>query len=385
MNPTPPPDFAAAATPASATMRGVVVCGWLLAAWAVGNGLLEPMPVIKALPTAVGNTAEIGSAAWLAAISPASGPAEGPSKGEGESHKSANGKELGDPDKVPTVMIGGLKVVTYKTQTKEAERALLPADLRDNASKDELNRRFHFTPYAHDPSRGPSDAPLTLVAFNDLACNQCAKDVKVADTVYASDTGGVREIEVHLPLSRYSDTNLLAFYGKVAQYGGKYWEYRQKILAEATESDPKVAAGAAATSATTPPAAPAAGVAAPTTGGDKAAAGSDDSTRAFNALVASGVDQSQVRDWLTREARRFYREIDADATLGKALGLDNPPHFYLNGIHMGDAGLPRDRLLAVATWLKQRQHYRLDNEPMARLSPGLNGLEPGAGPSPTQP
>lgn len=271
--------------------------------------------------------------AGMALIEPASGGEPPPDKG----HTTANGKNLSakdGEDDLPKVSIGSMTVTTYKTQAARVTKALLPKGLRDPGIQDELGRRFRFTPYAHNPVRGPMDAELTLVDFNDLACVQCRQDVKTADKVVADNPDRVRQVELHLPLTRYSDTNLLAFYGKVAQRGGRYWEYRKTIMDQPSES----------------------------------AATGDQAKNAFDALLASGVDQAEARRWLTREARRFYRELDADAALGKALGLDNPPHFYLNGIHVGDGGIPRAKVADVAQWLLQRQTYKLESHPV-RLAP----------------
>lgn len=282
----------------------------------------------------------VGAAGWwsltaTAAPSPAAGPTEKAAHGTDDGPEavktSHSGKQLNAKWEMPKVSIGTLTVETFASQVMTADKAIMPASLRDPASQAELGRRFKFTPYAHNPTRGPLDPVVTLVEFNDLACGQCRAAVSASDAGYFKDSGWVRQVSIHLPLTRYSDTNVMAFYGKVAQRAGKYWEYRQKLLEV----------------------------------GEKAGA-----EEAFAALRSIGIEEAQTRRWLVREARRFYRELDADASLGRALGLDNPPHFYVNGIHVGERGIARDKASDVVGWLIARHRYKLDQPPLRGLPSG---------------
>jgi protein-disulfide isomerase len=280
----------------------------------------------------------LGESAWedrqvamLAGIEPAEGGAAAGSRpdrgsaeeareGEAKPSKAFNGKVLSAPPGMPSITIGGLKVETSADLKQEAEAAFTPVSLRQGAVAELLARRFHFTPYAHDATRGPADAPVTLVEFSDLSCLQCMDDLKAADLAYSANAAQTREIQVYLPVERLNPVNLAAFYGKVAQNGGKFWEFRQALF-DLKEPSPEAY---------------------------------------FQALVQAGVAGSDARRWLTTEARRFYRELDADAQLAHAMGLSRPPHYFVNGIHVGDGGIPRDRLADVLTYELNYQHYHLD-------------------------
>ena len=49
------------------------------------------------------------------------------------------------------------------------------------------------------------------------------------------------------------------------------------------------------------------------------------------------------------------------AQLSRALGLDKPPHFFVNGIHVGDGGIARDLLPNVLSDESNYTHYQLDS------------------------
>jgi protein-disulfide isomerase len=240
---------------------------------------------------------------------------------EDETKKSFTGKVLSAEQAMPSISLGILKVETRKDLKSDAEAAFTPASLRKPETEELLKRRFHFTPYAHDAWRGNGNAPITLVEFSDLSCVACMDDLKKADELYESNKNTLRYIQVYLPVDNAHQTNLAAFYGKVAQRGGKFWEFRQALF-DVKESSPEAY---------------------------------------FNALVSAGVSAADARRWLATEARRFYRELDADAQLARALGLDKPPHFFIDGIHVGDGGIPRAQLADVLTYEFNYTHYQLDS------------------------
>ena len=244
-------------------------------------------------------------------------------EGEGghEPKKSFTGKTLSAEPGTPSITIGMLKVETRKDLKAEAELAFTPPELRAPETTELLKRRFRFTPYAHDVTRGPANAPMTIVEFSDLSCVQCMADLKKAEGIYAQYQGRVRYVQVYLPVEAQRQTNLAAFYGKVAQRGGKYWEFRQALF-DVKEPSPEAY---------------------------------------FDALVKVGVSATDARRWITTDSRRFYRELDADAQLSRALGLDKPPHFFVNGIHVGDGGIARDLLPNVLSYESNYTHYQLDS------------------------
>lgn len=292
-----------------------VLCGfWGGTAWR--NAMAEKTPPAATL-------AALDAAHAL--IEPAEGApaAEGEAKPEGEaegsSHKpepkkAANGKVVsGEPD-LPSVTIGGQTIITRRMQFDQELATATPPSLQNPDDTDALRHRLRITPYSHNPTIGPQDAAVTILEMTDLSCVPCAKAMAMVDKMMDANPGKVRVINLHNPLNQFNDVNLPAFYGKVAQRGGLFWQYRKALE----------------------------GLANPT----------PDSY--FETLVSVGMDRLQARRLLTTEARRFYRELDADATLCKQIGVGNPPHLYANGIHLGDNGINIDKLPDVMAYELKR-------------------------------
>jgi protein-disulfide isomerase len=291
-----------------------------LAAIEPAEGPTEAAPEISAT-TPVSGSATVSASGQVSGSTAVSGTVGNGAPEEDETKKSFTGKVLSAEQAMPSISLGILKVETRKDLKTDAEAAFTPASLRKAETEELLKRRFHFTPYAHDAWRGNGNAPITLVEFSDLSCVACMDDLQKADELYDSNKDNLRYIQVYLPVDSSHQTNLAAFYGKVAQRGGKFWEFR-KALFNVKESSPEAY---------------------------------------FDALVSAGVSATDARRWLATEARRFYRELDADAQLARALGLDKPPHFFIDGIHVGDGGIPRAQLADVLTYEFNYTHYQLDS------------------------
>jgi hypothetical protein len=64
------------------------------------------------------------------------------------------------------------------------------------------------------------------------------------------------------------------------------------------------------------------------------------------------------------EARRFYRELDGDTQQARALGMGNTPGVLVNGIRLGDHGLPLTLLPDVLTYVRNRIHAGMAEPPL---------------------
>lgn len=266
--------------------------------------------------------------AVLAAIAPAAGD-EGhgePAEGEGGEHaakKSHTGKDLTGKPSIPTVMIGGQAVVTSKDQRAKDVSASTPPGLKGPATTAMLEQRARIKTYAHSPVSGPSNARINVVLFEDLSCNQCMPFVAKIDTAlqaYASDT---RVTFVNAPTLKFQDTNQPAFFGKIAAKMGAFWTYRAKLIAN-------------------PPA---------------------DDAALFNELIDSGVKLADARSMMLADARRFYRELDGDALLAESFRVNKPPVVYVNGIRLGEGGLPLESLDNVLSYVHKRIELKLGEPP----------------------
>jgi hypothetical protein len=272
----------------------------------------------------------------LAAIEPASGggedasadtPLEGeaPKEGEattegaedahGEKPKTSHtGKVLSAEPTFPDVRIGATPVITNRMQFEQELATATPDSLREGDEPRILRQRTKLITYAHNPSLGPADARLTMVEFTDMACQPCMKTLEAVDKLMAENPKDIRLLNVHTPLNRFNPVNLPAFYGKVAQRGGVFWPYR-KELETLTDGTPE---------------------------------------KYFDALMKVGMNRTQARRLMQTEARRFYRELDADAVLTKQMGLITPPHVYVNGIHLGENFIKLEKLPDVVAYELKR-------------------------------
>lgn len=239
--------------------------------------------------------------------------AEGAADGEAEKPKKKSSKKEPEPA-FPTVTIGGKMVVTHAMQVADDVSASTPAGLRAKGMDQVLANRANIVPYAHNPMRGALDAPVQVVLFEDLSCVPCMASLGKIDAALADYASKTLVVYVHTPSKSYQDTNLPAFYGKVAQRFGKFWDYRAALIG-ANSADDKVI---------------------------------------FDLLLKTGVKEREVRTLVMNDSRRFYRELDADVTLARNFAVGKPPVVFVNGIRLGSGGLPLERLGDVLSYVTER-------------------------------
>ena len=269
--------------------------------------------------------AEIASEPFFANIEPAAGHGE-EAKEEGGGHeaptahgktegaKSFAGKTVGAPPPLPTVTIGGHAIITNAQRIAHDVADTTPDGLKSAILKDLLGRRFSVTPYAHSPQKGNPNASIKVIEFVDLSCGQCLPELAKIDAVLATVSESVMVTHIHAPTARFQDTNLPAFYGKIANKAGAFWVYRDNLIKDLPS----------------------------------------DTNAIFDELVKSGMSIPEARTAMLTEARRFYRELDADALLARTFGVGKPPVLFVNGIRVGENGLPLDKLVDVLNYVNAR-------------------------------
>lgn len=261
--------------------------------------------------------------------------------GSTEGVKSFSGKEIGAPPPLPSVTIGGKVVETKASALAKLHLATTPLALQNPNYKFVLDRRIALTPYAHNPQQGKEQAATVLslklipkiqvIELTDLACTSCLSELAKLEPVLQDFSSSVVRTHIQVAKGVQQDTNLPAFYGKVAARSGTFWAYRQALLTLAgTQAAPDPAA-------TIPPDA------------------------ALNALLATGLKERAVRQIMLSDARRFYRELDADQLLARHFALSMPPELLVNGIHLGGStGLPLTLLRDVLTYVQNRLNAQLE-------------------------
>ncbi|MGE0870020.1 MAG: sigma-70 family RNA polymerase sigma factor [Kofleriaceae bacterium] len=85
------------------------------------------------------------------------------------------------------------------------------------------------------PSRGPENAPVTIVAFTDMLCPFCAKSLGALDQLMDDYPGKLRIIVKQMPVHKKQKADVLgeALYAAEAQ--GKFWELHDLMLANQHE------------------------------------------------------------------------------------------------------------------------------------------------------
>jgi protein-disulfide isomerase len=81
------------------------------------------------------------------------------------------------------------------------------------------------------PSKGPEDAPVTIVAFNDFECPYCAKAATTVDGVLQRNAGKVRLVFRHFPLDFHAQAAKAAEAAMCAADQGKFWQLHDSLFA----------------------------------------------------------------------------------------------------------------------------------------------------------
>ena len=177
----------------------------------------------------------------------------------------------------------------------------LPPALSSEMIKSAMASRKAIPIYTHNPILGPETAAVTIIEMTDLSCRTCMATVQKITALRDAFGDDVRIVHKHLPSDLYTPTNTAAFYAKLAQKHGLFWEYRYRLSVLQTEI-------------------------------------TEDTYN--QQLIKLGVDVPSMQSAIRSNARQFYRELDADALQAKALGESVPAVFYVNGVRIGPGSVP---------------------------------------------
>lgn len=93
--------------------------------------------------------------------------------------------------------------------------------------------RFHVE-IGESPSRGPADAPVTIVMFSDFECGYCAEALATIAEIEREYDGQIRFVYKALPLDTHPNAMLAALVGHSAQRQGKFWPYHDRLFSGAS-------------------------------------------------------------------------------------------------------------------------------------------------------
>lgn len=199
--------------------------------------------------------------------------------------------------RVPKITIGGHQVLTNEQLKHQAFDEDLPESLRNDRARMAIENRRRLQIWNHTPMRGPENAPVVILEITDFSCISCQDLSKHVDNVFAMDkfAGKIQHYVMHLPVDPYNLTNSAAFYSRLAFDAGYFWEYRKELYDISSATDNVF----------------------------------------IDKLLGIGVEEKEIRTLTRNNARRYYRELDADTKTAKSLGEMRPPALYVNGIKIG--------------------------------------------------
>ena len=86
-------------------------------------------------------------------------------------------------------------------------------------------------PVGHSPVKGPEDAPVSIVIFDDFECPYCAKAVPLLSQVLKDYPSQVKLVFKNFPLRMHQNARLAAIAGLAAHRQGKFWEMHDLLFA----------------------------------------------------------------------------------------------------------------------------------------------------------
>ncbi len=163
-----------------------------------------------------------------------------------------------------------------------------------------LKRRFKV-PVDGSPVKGLSNAPITIVEFSDFQCPYCARSVSTIKELEKKYGDKVKFVFKHYPLERIHPVARSAAKASMAAgEQGKFWEYHDTLMAKQSEW------------------------------------GKGDSNKRYSSYAKQlGIDPEKFKKDL--ETSEYEKKINSDLALGKKLGVQSTPTFFVNGVMLRGA------------------------------------------------
>ncbi len=152
-----------------------------------------------------------------------------------------------------------------------------------------------------DPSRGPEDAPVTIVEFSDFQCPYCARVQSAVSKLFDDYPGKIRLVFKDMPSPAHPRARPAAQAAACAQKQGKFWELHSWMFSHQKEL------------------------------GDNAIA---------NEAKTLGLDMDAFKACLSKH--EADQKIDADLREARLLGATGTPTFFINGRMLSGAQPPSE-------------------------------------------
>jgi hypothetical protein len=99
---------------------------------------------------------------------------------------------------------------------------------------------FKKVEIADSPSRGPLDAPVTILVWSDFECPHCRMAMPLLERLFTRFSPKIRLVHKFYPLRSHSNAEASARAAIAAQNQGRYWEMEQVLFdhqSEQTDAD----------------------------------------------------------------------------------------------------------------------------------------------------
>ena len=161
--------------------------------------------------------------------------------------------------------------------------------------KESIKADREAVPVGLSPTLGKADALVTVVEFADYGCRYCARSVALQERMMAAYKGRVRWVYKNFPINPRSRSKVAAQAALAAHQQGEFWAYHDLLF----HNQDKFGAG--------------------------------DFSAHANTL---GLNLKVFRAGMSSAA--LGKVIDADVALGRKLGVNGTPTFFINGRkHLG--------------------------------------------------
>ena len=171
-----------------------------------------------------------------------------------------------------------------------------------NAKRNELQfidlSIVYNLPVNNSATKGPADAPVTLMIFDDFQCPYCARLLPTLEKVMEAYPTQVRVVFKHFPLNMHKFARQAAIASIAARNQGKFWPLHDQLFANYNQLN-------------------------------------DDKIRQLAESV--GLDMDRFDKDIANPA--LQQEIAADLQLGTDSGVRGTPAVYINGVQLKDRSI----------------------------------------------
>jgi len=150
--------------------------------------------------------------------------------------------------------------------------------------------KIYKVPIGDAPTKGPKDAPITVVGFQDFQCPFSKRSLSTLEQLIKAYSNQVKLAFKNFPLGFHKQAGIAAEVAMAAGAQGKFWEMHDKIFANQKQL-------------------------------------SIDNLKSYAQEL--NLDMKKFNDDL--DSHRFKKVIDEDMKIGRGAGVRGTPTFFING------------------------------------------------------